>query len=52
VQAAPSVGIDADELIRMLGRGISLEGILELIAEQMEGSQTEVESGPKSERAA
>jgi hypothetical protein len=52
VQTAASVGIDADELIRMLGRGIPLEGILELIAERMEASHTEAESGPKGERAA
>jgi hypothetical protein len=44
LQAAASVGIEADERIRMLGRGIPLEGILELIAERMEGegSHTEV----------
>lgn len=52
VQAAESVGIDADGLIRMLGRGVSLEGILEMIADRMGDSQTEVESGPNGERAA
>ena len=38
--------------IRMLGRGVSLEGILEMIADRMGDSQTEVESGPNGERAA
>ena len=52
VQAAESVGIDADELIRMLGRGVPLEGILELIADRMGDSQTDVDSGPNGERAA
>lgn len=52
VQAAESVGINADELIRMLGRGIPLVGILELIADRMGSSQTEVESGPNGKRAA
>ena len=52
VQAAESVGINADELIRMLGRGIPLEGILELIGERMGSSQTEEGSGPNGERAA
>lgn len=52
VQASESVGIDADGLIRMLGRGVPLEGILELIAERMGSSQSEVESGPNGERAA
>jgi hypothetical protein len=52
VQAAESVGIDADGLIRMLGRGVPLEAILELIAVRMGSSQTEAESGPNGERAA
>ena len=52
VRAAEAVGLDAHTLVRMLDRGMTLEGLLEFIESQMESSRSAAEPAAERDRAA
>lgn len=52
VQAGEAVGLDAQDLVGMLDRGVTLEELLESIESQMECSQRAEVSAAERERAA
>lgn len=51
MQGGEAVGFDADKLVRMLDRGVTLQELFRLIESEMEFLQRSVEA-PEAERAA
>jgi hypothetical protein len=52
VRAGEAVGLDANSMVRMLDKGMSLEQLLGVIESQMECSQITMQSPAEDRRAA
>jgi hypothetical protein len=52
LRPAEAVGLDAHTVVRMLDRGMTLEGLLEFIESQMECSRNTAQPAAERDRAA